>query len=176
MKELGKYPLIGVLSLMLLLSAGCSREIENSVSPPIDSSTIPPTPSGLSAETGDGFAVLAWDISDVSLVSEYNIYRADSVGEDYSLVGNSPTESFTADGLQNGQLYYFRVSALNSAGYEGYKSDPVSAIPGLYGVLINGGAEYTNSRVVSLGFTAPIGTMLMQISNDSSFSGSQWET
>ncbi len=162
--------------MILLLPVGCSREIENSVSPPIDSSTIPPTPSNLSAEIGDGFVVLGWDISDVSLVSEYNIYRADSTGENYSLAGNSPSESFITEGLQNGRLYYFRVSALNNAGYEGYKSDPVSAIPGHYGVLINGGAEYTNSRVVSLGFTAPVGTMLMQVSNDSSFSGSQWET
>lgn len=176
MKELKKYPLIGLLPIIILLPASCSREVENSVSPPIDSSTIPPTPSNLSAEIGDGFVVLSWDISDVSLVSEYNIYQADSAGEDYSLAGNTPTESFITESLQNGVSYYFKVAALNSAGYEGYKSEPVTATPGLYGVLINGGDEYTNNRVVSLGFTAPVGTRLTQISNDSSFSGSQWET
>lgn len=176
MKELKKYRLIVVLPIILSLLAGCSREIENSVSPPIDGSTIPPTPSSLSAEIGDGVVVLTWNISDSSLVTGYNVYLADSAGEEYSFIGSTQTRLYTADDLQNGMLYYFRVSSLNSAGFEGYRSDPVFAVPELYSVLINNGNEYTNNRYVTLSFTAPIGTRLMQISGDSSFSGSQWET
>jgi len=176
MKELKKYRLIAVLPIVLSLLTGCSRQIENSISPPIDSSTIPPTPSNLSAEIGDGFVILTWSVLDTSHVAEYNVYRADSAGEDYSFIGNPQIELFTADDLQNGRLYYFRVSSLNSDGFEGYKSDPVSAVPELYAVLINSGDNYTNNPNVALSFTAPIGTRLMQISSDSSFSGSQWET
>jgi fibronectin type 3 domain-containing protein len=176
MREFGKLLFAIVCFSILSLISGCEREIDEVVSPPIDVSAIPPTPSDLSAEIGDGLIFLSWNISDSSLVAGYNIYQADSVTWEYALIGSSQVESFTASELQNGLLYSFRVSAVNSEGYEGYRSEPVSAIPEVYSVLINGGEEYTNIRDVTLAFTAPANTRFMQISADSSFAGSQWET
>jgi len=175
MKELKKSRLIVVSIMVFSLLAGCSRQFENSVSPPIDGSTVPPTPSNLAAEIGDGIIILTWSIPDTSLVTGYNVYQADSAGQDYSFIGNTQTRLYTVDNLQNGLLYNFRISSLNGDGFEGYKSDPVSAVPELYSVMINNGNVYTNNRNVTLNFTAPIGTRLMQISSDSSFSNSQWE-
>jgi fibronectin type 3 domain-containing protein len=159
-----------------LICGGCSREIKDKISSPIDFSTVPPTPFGLSARIGDGFVALNWIISDTSLVSSYNIYRADSTGADYIYIGNSFTESYIADNLQNGVLYYFGVRSLNADGFEGYMCEPASAVPDFYSILINNGDEFTGSRNVSLGLSAPVGTALMQLSSDSSFTAVEWET
>lgn len=170
-----KYFIIFILAIVLALLTGCTRNFKDAVSPPIDTSAIPPTPIDLSAEIGDGFIALAWSISDTSLVSQYQIYKADSVGEEYTIIGNSLIESFTANNLQNGQLYFFKVSSLNADGFEGYSSDPIFAVPELFAIQINNGNEYTSQLNVTLNLTAPADVRLMQVSSDSSFSGSQWE-
>lgn len=167
--------LFAVLSSIVFLLFGCDRSIDKSLSPPIDGSSIPPTPGNLTARIGDGFVILNWTISDTALVSGYRIYSANSMDAQYTLIGNSQTESFTAGNLLNGQIYYFRVSAFNADDFEGYKSDPVSAVPELYAILINDGGLYTNDVNVTLSLTAPSGTRFMQISPDSAFSNSQWE-
>lgn len=176
MKPESYFRILAVFAAVALLLVGCSREITDRVSSPIDLSTIPPTPENLTAHIGDGSVSLNWTISDSSLVSSYNIYRSDSTGADYLYIGNSPSQSFTAGNLQNGTMYYFGVRSLDADGFEGYMSDPVSAVPNLYSILINNGNEYTNDPNVSLNLSAPSGTSLMQISSDSNFTGAQWET
>ena len=155
MKARDIYRISIICALAGLAIAGCSREIKDRVSSPIDTSSLPPTPSNLTAEIGDGFIALSWTVSDSSLVASYNIYRADSALGDYVYSGNSLTRSYVADNLQNGMLYYFAVRAVDGDGFEGYLSDPIAAIPNLYSILINGGNEFTNSRNVGLGLSAP---------------------
>lgn len=175
MKSLQISRLFAVLSITCVILSGCDRSIDKTLSPPIDSSTVPPTPVNLTAQVGDGFVVLTWSISDTTPIAEYRIYMADSTASQYDLIGDSQTESFTAGNLQNELLYYFRVSAVNNDEFEGYKSEPISAVPELYDVLINNGEKYTNNADVTLSLTAPSDTRFMQISDDSSFSNSPWE-
>jgi len=175
MKKLQISRLFAVLSITCIILSGCERSIDKTLSPNIDSSAVPPTPGNLTAQVGDGFVVLTWSIPDTTPVAGYRIYMADSTASQYDFIGESQTESYMAGNLQNRLLYYFRVAAVNSDEFEGYKSEPISAVPELYNVLINNGEQYTNNADVTLSLTAPSDTRFMQISDDSSFSNSQWE-
>lgn len=161
----------------LVLALGCSHKIPDPASPNIIENRIPPTPFDLSASVGDRFARLSWSMVQDTTVYSFRVYIApyDSSGAVFSLLGESDMTSFDADGLADGRLYYFKVSAVDEGGFEGYKSDSIAVVPNLFGLSINDGQDYTNSRDVQISLLAPEGTRLMELSEDSSFAGSQWE-
>lgn len=161
-----------ILGAVLLFS--CSREIPDSVSP-LPSDDVPRTPGNLTATTADRTVYLTWAMSDTQGIQFYRVYRSDSTDSDYKLMAEVDQESYTSINLRNGQAYYFRVSSVNYSGFEGYRSLAVRAVPSLYGLIINGGAEYTNNRDVTLTTVAPVSTIYMQVCNDSSFGGAVWE-
>ena len=78
-------------------------------------------------------------------------------------------------GILNSHKYYYQVSALNNKRIEGPLSRAVSAIPAVYGLIIEQGREYTNSKNVYLSFTATSEADLMQLSSDSTFVETGWE-
>lgn len=158
----------------MAVNFGCSRNIPDPVSPPL-TDAVPETPFDLTATIGDGMIALSWSVVDSLPELTYRIYLADSTGAEYSVAGETSQFSYTVGNLRNGNSYFFKVSSVNSDGFEGYKSDPLSAIPNLYGIIINNGDDLTDQIVVTLSLTAPANTGLMQISGDSTFSGSQWE-
>ena len=162
------------LLLLLILLLSCTRQIKDPVSPPKDE-PIPPTPTNVTATVGDRFVTLTWTVSDTGSIAFYRVYMADSSAENYSMIAEVNESRYTANDLQNGDVYYFRVSTVNLARFEGYLSLPVSAEPNLYQIMINSGDEYANDRNVTLTLVAPAGTQYMQISNDSLFSNSPWD-
>jgi hypothetical protein len=81
----------------------------------------------------------------------------------------------TIEDLVNGKEYYFRVAEVDSSGLEGEKSSAVSAVPGIFSINIENGSEYTNSRSVTIALTAPTGTSLVQLSEDSTFATAHWD-
>ena len=97
-----------------------------SVSP---TATVPSQPRNLRVtDVGDGYVYLAWDSPSSdggSPVTNYKIYRGTySGGKSYlATVGNQL--SYNDNAVTNGQIYYYKVSAVNSVG-EGVKSDEVS--------------------------------------------------
>jgi fibronectin type 3 domain-containing protein len=168
-----------VVKIMLFGTAlfsifSCSKEIPDAVSPP-PTDNVPRTPGNLTATTGDRTIFLTWAMSDTQGVQFYRVYRSDSTDNDYKLMSDVNQTSYTSINLRNGLAYYFRVSSVNYSGFEGYRSLAVRAVPNLYGLVINGGAQYTNSRDVTLATVAPGGTIYMQVSNDSLFNGAIWE-
>jgi len=88
------------------------------------SSTDPPSPpSNVEATAQDGAVALTWDGG--ASASGYNVYRATSPGDGISgapVNGNDPLGSteFSDDSVENGTLYYYRVTAVG----EGGESDP----------------------------------------------------
>ena len=164
---------VGAILFMGLLTS-CSRQIPGPVSPPRDFDT-PPTPTNLQIAIGDRTANLSWSISDTTGVSFYRVYMSDSTGANYELLGEIAQQSYTSASLQNGRLYYFKVSAVNYQRFEGYSSIAVSAMPNLYAVIINNGEAFTNDRDITLSLVASSGTRYMQVSDDSLFSNSNWE-
>ncbi|MGH7951445.1 MAG: carbohydrate-binding protein [Limisphaerales bacterium] len=89
--------------------------------------TAPATPSGLAATPGDGQVILNWTAS--ADATCYNVKRSLASDGTYSIVAtNLNALSFTNNGLSDGIIYYFVVSATNAAG-ESANSTAVSVRP-----------------------------------------------
>jgi len=95
----------------------------NTLSP---GNTPPATPGGLVATAGDSSVVLSWSAS--SNATSYFVKRSTVNGSGYVNIATNAGVAFTNTGLANGTLYYFVVSAWNSAG-ESTNSAQVSARP-----------------------------------------------
>ena len=97
--------------------------------------TTPSAPLNFKVSAGDGNVNLEWtEPSDDggSLITNYNIYRGTTSGGETLLKTVSNVLSYTDAHVTNNQIYYYQVSAVNSAG-EGKRSDEASAtlIPGV---------------------------------------------
>jgi len=166
-----------ILLVLLGLVLGCSREIPDPVKPIDITVPVPPTPTGLSATVGDSSARISWSIDGDSSLYTYRIYsaRLDSSEISYSMLIETDQTYYSAANLHNGSRYFFKVSAVDSTDFEGYKSDSISVVPNHYGIVINDGGDYTATRNVTLHISAPLNTTLMIISEDSTFAAAQWE-
>lgn len=169
-----KYIIWAISILFAMIIVSCSEEIEspNGVS---SLSAEPEVPRGLTAAIGENSISMSWTVSDVSAVSQYFIYYSDSAATGLSLMDSTQDLSYEATGLANGVEYFFRVSVLTTTGYEGEKSRPIRATPGIFSILINNGDEFTNNRDLSIALTAPALTSLVQFSETQDFSAAHWE-
>lgn len=109
-----------VLVLFLLaLVSGCSGSSSQSGPPSQnpDGGTLPATPTGVTARSGDGQATISW--SAAGGASTYNVYYGTASGVSSSsptrLTGITGT-SGTVTGLTNGTTYYFVVTGVNGTG------------------------------------------------------------
>ena len=103
---------------------------------------------------------LTW--SAVSGAASYRVYRSESRGTGYSLLGTTTSTSYVNTGAAVGKTYYYRVKAVNSAGTSAYSNivsgtarTPAPAAPVLKGgtssasgkpqltwAAVNGAAKY----------------------------------
>jgi titin len=98
---------------------------------PTPAATVPDAIRNLTAEPTDGGVKLSWlpPANDGGRpISNYKVYRGTSSGDRSSVTTIGPVGSYTDLGLQNGQRYYYVVSAVNEIG-EGPVSNEVNAIP-----------------------------------------------
>jgi len=86
----------------------------------------PAAPTNLVAMIGDASVALSWSAS--SNATSYYIKRSLTSGSGYTAIATNTSVMFTNTGLNNGTLYYFVVSAMNSLG-ESTNSMEVSARP-----------------------------------------------
>jgi PKD repeat protein len=77
--------------------------------------------TGLTATGGRNVISLSWSSSADSNFHHYNIYR------NGVKLAETTSNSYTYSGLPDSTTYTFQVSAVNTAGMEGEKSNPVSA-------------------------------------------------
>lgn len=149
----------------------------------------PPMPTGLTATAGNGSASLSWTAS--AGATKYDVYK--QIGSDYPYLAQTTSTTYTATGLTNGTVYYFKVSALDDTNKEsaataavsvtpvapsgggGGGGVPVTTPPTNTSIVIAGGAANTLVREVTLTLAATDATQ-MAISNTSDFSGASWET
>src|SRR3989475_506908 len=99
--------------------------------PPPTPSTIPSAPQNLQAAAGNAQVSLSWiapSSNGGSAITNYKIYRSTSSGTETLLTTVGNVLSYTDTGLTNGQVYYYKVTALNSAG-ESPQSNEASATP-----------------------------------------------
>ena len=76
-----------------------------------------------------GRVLLQWEPSATVGVAYYRIYRSTVPGGPYELVGTSSETVYADDGLVNGQIYYYTITAVDAAGTASPRSNEVSAIP-----------------------------------------------
>jgi uncharacterized protein (DUF1800 family) len=74
----------------------------------------PATPSGLSSTVGNGQVVLTWSSS--AGATGYAVSRGTSSAGPFTSVDQTASTSFTDTGVTNGTVYYYVVSASNTAG------------------------------------------------------------
>lgn len=162
--------------LAVLMAAGCSNVID----PPGPVASLPPQPEipmALKAAIGDGLIELSWTVNNPAAVARYRLYFSDTASvEKMRLFDSTIQTRYTVRNLANGKRYYFQVAAIATSGLEGDPSPMLGVAPGLFSISIAAGRRYTNTRTVSVGLTAPFGTTLVQLSEDSSFAGGQWES
>ena len=140
------------VSAMNLVGEG-SLSNEASATP----ATVPSAPQDLVAVRGNGEVNLSWAApvsNGGAAINNYSIYRGTASGGESLLTTIGNVLTFTDTGLTNGQTYYYRVSANNSAG-EGAVSDQATATPATspsaprYLTVVSGNAE------IALNWSAP---------------------
>ncbi len=156
---------VGILSCGEKPSGPTATSIEDFPAPPIN----------IKASVGDRVVGLSWRHPNSGNVTKYKIYRQDSTAQTFRSIGSSDELSYIDVNLQNNRTYRYKISAVGLNGLEGRTSEAVSAVPAIYGVIINSGQKYTNSLAVNLSLTAPSTTTLVKVSNDSLFTNAEWE-
>jgi fibronectin type 3 domain-containing protein len=86
----------------------------------------PPQVTGLSAVAGDAQVQLRWNAD--AGAAGYTVYASTFSGGESPLATGLTATSYTATGLQNGTIYYFRVAGTNAVG-SGAESAEVKAAP-----------------------------------------------
>ncbi|WP_239618031.1 lytic polysaccharide monooxygenase [Cohnella mopanensis] len=120
-------------------TAGESANSAQASATPIAGTTIPAAPAGLTVTTGNAQVSLSWTAS--AGATSYTVKRATTTGGPYTNVASGVTAtSYTNTGLTNGTVYYYVVSASNTAG-ESANSSQASATP-------TGGSTGTGSLVI----------------------------
>jgi len=111
--------------------------------------TYPPTnPQNLSASAGNQQSTLNWDANTETDLAKYRIYRNTSSPATTlvdSVVGSPPLVQYTDYGLTNGQISYYRITAVDTSGNESEYSNEVYSIPNpqLYLVKTDGTGDFT---------------------------------
>lgn len=88
--------------------------------------------TGLTATEGSGGVQLAWNAPTGPGVTQYNIWRGTSSGQESTEIGSvsgSGPLTFTDSTASSGGTYYYEVQAVNAAGVGPFSSEAVSAPP-----------------------------------------------
>ena len=80
----------------------------------------PTAPTVTMTYSDSGKPKLTW--SAVSGAASYRVYRSESRGTGYSLLGTTTSTSYVNTGAAVGKTYYYRVKAVNSAGTSAYSN------------------------------------------------------
>jgi hypothetical protein len=114
----------------------------------------------------------------------FKLYRANNISKTFVLINDSidaSTVELIDTGMTNGEIYYYRMVAVNAAGRESGFSPIMSAIPNIDTtrptafVFINNGDQYTNNPTVTLTMiTNETDISHMRVSQTSSFTGVPW--
>ena len=157
-----------VLLLSFVLLAGCPG------------GGTAPESTGITAKSAAGGIEVSWNPSQQADTVGYNLYRsreAGALGDKINPVVITST-SYKDVSVSNGAVYYYTVRAVNSKGEENPSTEQASATavinpPTDLSIHINGGAQYTGSRDVTLALSAA-NAAECRFSNDGS-SWSSWE-
>lgn len=118
------------------LIASCGED-EKIVEVPVESDCPPSPPQEVYSDNRDGYIIIWWAPNPESDISHYNILRSDSLYGSYQAIGEVDVESgpipyeysFEYDTPDNGDQYYYGLTAVDENGNESYLSFVVTATP-----------------------------------------------
>ncbi len=113
-------------------TTGNESVLSNEVSATPTDLTAPSKPTGLNATAGDTKIDLSWTANTEPDLAGYNIYRSTTspVLLTTPINGTLVTgTTYTNTGLTNGQIYYYAITAKDTAGNESVLSNEASATP-----------------------------------------------
>src|SRR5271155_244182 len=146
------FLVLGLLSGILLLHAGCASTGYNGGGGGGGKTTVPAAPTGVAAVAGNAQVALNWTAS--SGATGYYVKRSTTTGGPYTQIATQAAASDTDTGLSNGTKYFYVVSAYNSAG-QSANSAEVNATPVLPPPAAPTGlAAAAGNAQVSLSWTA----------------------
>ncbi len=165
---------IFILLLLLVLAGGCERTLDSG-NVGFEPSDDLPVPTALKIfHLADGIE-LNWQISDSDVVAYFNIYYTDQTDEEFIYWDSTAEYAKSITTLNTGQVYYFRVAAVDTNDVEGAKSPIISTQIGVTSIVINDNDTYTNSVDVSISYVFPVTPLLVKISKNSDLSGAIWQ-
>ncbi|MGH3004277.1 MAG: fibronectin type III domain-containing protein, partial [Gaiellaceae bacterium] len=90
---------------------------EVSATPQAASSSVPATPTGLSAVTAKGKGIqLTWDASSDPSVTSYEVYRSTTATGTFDAIATTTSPSYKDTSTSRGTTYFYYVTAVNAAG------------------------------------------------------------
>lgn len=119
--------------------------------------TVPGPPLVLSATAGNTQVILNWNTptsNGGSAITGYKVYRGTVSNGEVLLATIGNLTTYTATGLTNSQIYYFKVAAVNVAGIGAY-SNEASATPATVPGAPTGLTPTAGNTQVALAWTAP---------------------
>jgi fibronectin type 3 domain-containing protein len=132
--------------LSALNSAGESANSVEVHATPTAPVTPPAAPTGLQATTGNAQVNLNWTAS--AGATSYHVKRGTTTGGPYLQIAVPTVTSFTDPGLTNGVIYYYVISALNTAG-ESANSTQTSATPAAFAADVIITIDPTKTKPIS---------------------------
>ena len=98
----------------------------------------PSTPTGFTAFSGAESIYLKWNPNSEADLSGYNLYRDEFTTGSFTLINNMPITniSYSDNNVTAEKTYYYKITAVDSEGWESDKSNPESATVGTIVVLM----------------------------------------
>ncbi len=85
-------------------------------------------PISLSSSKGDLELTVNWNCAGEG--DSYNVYRSDTNGTVYTLIGNTTAKTYTDTGLENKRSYFYKVSQVYSDGESGLSTEIINRAMG----------------------------------------------
>ena len=127
---------IFILLLLLILAGGCERTLDSG-NVGFEAPDEIPVPTALKIfHLADGIE-LNWQISDSDIVAYFNIYYSDQEENEFVYWDSTSTFAKTITTLNTGQIYYFKVTTVDTNDVEGARSTTVSSQIGVTSIVIN---------------------------------------
>ena len=156
-----RYKIV-VVGLAAILVTSCTRD---QITQPIPGNTLPDIPANLQVfGAQDGAIGIEWDKNTDASQITYKIYRSINNTNNFKYLTSTTSTYFVDDSLEYDSTYYYRISAVNSAGMESALSDyvsakPINLYPPLPPTLVHINARnWTNTPQIFISWDPPIDT------------------
>jgi fibronectin type 3 domain-containing protein len=111
------------------VDVGGGKEAESEIGEPVALTpvdTFPPAvPANLRAAAAPASIELAWDRDTEADLAGYRVYRAEGSGEFARVAEVSQIPTYSDSSIEHGKTYRYAVSAVDQAGNESRRSEPV---------------------------------------------------